>query len=79
MLTASAAMRSAGIMEDNKLLTLREAAAEAGVTPNALRLAIWRDKLKAQKRGRDWFVSVSDLKEWQTSKPHVPGRPKTGS
>lgn len=46
-------------------MTLREAADQLGITPDSLRQAIARGTLKASKRGRDWWVTEKQLKEWK--------------
>jgi len=59
-------------------LTTIEAAQKAGVTVNAIQKAIARRKLKARKRGRDLFITVTEFENWKNG-PRKPGRPKTGS
>lgn len=46
-------------------MTLIEAAATLGVTPDNLRGAIKRGSLKAEKRGRDWFVGRADVERYR--------------
>ena len=46
-------------------MTLREAADQLGITPDSLRQAIARGTLKASKRGRDWWVTEKQLKQWK--------------
>ena len=46
-------------------MTLIEAAALLGVTPDNLRGAIKRGTLKAQKRGRDWFVQPAEVERYR--------------
>lgn len=46
-------------------LTLREAAAQLGVTPDTLRAQIHRKKLEATKVGRDWLVSTDELDRYR--------------
>lgn len=55
------------------MLTLKEAAAKVGGNAATLRRAAIQGRLKAQKRGRDWFVAPSDLEEF--AKTYTPGRP----
>lgn len=45
-------------------MTLTEAAAILGVTPDTLRQQIARGKLKARKVGRDWSVSPAEVKRY---------------
>lgn len=49
-----------------KTMTLREAAAELGVTPDNLRGAIARGSLKAAKIGRDWYVVAREVERYRT-------------
>jgi len=49
----------------NTLLSLIEAAAMLGVTPDNLRGAIKRGVLKATKHGRDWWVSVGEVERYR--------------
>jgi len=46
-------------------MTLKEAAALLGVTPDNLRGAIARGTLKAQKLGRDWFVKPKEVERYR--------------
>ncbi len=43
------------------LLTLAEAAELAGLSPDTLRVQANRGRLKAVKRGRDWWVARKEL------------------
>lgn len=45
-------------------MTLREAAAILGITPDTLRQAIAAGRLKATKRGRDWFVDRREVERY---------------
>jgi excisionase family DNA binding protein len=42
-------------------LTLKEAAAILGVTPDNLRQSIARGSFKAKKLGRDWFTTQAEV------------------
>lgn len=44
-----------------ELLTLAEAAAEVGLSPATLRKQIHNKRIRAQKRGVDWFISRAEL------------------
>lgn len=46
-------------------MTLKEAAAQLGVTPANLRGAIKRGALRADKMGRDWFVASSEVDRYR--------------
>lgn len=45
-------------------MTLTEAAAILGVTADTLRQQIIRGKLKASKRGRDWWVTKAEVERY---------------
>ena len=47
-------------------MTLIEAAALLGVTPDNLRGAIKRGSLKATKVGRDWTVTPREVERYRT-------------
>jgi excisionase family DNA binding protein len=47
-------------------MTLIEAAALLGVTPDNLRGAIARGTLKAEKHGRDWWVTPAEVERYQS-------------
>jgi excisionase family DNA binding protein len=46
-------------------MTLTEAAAILGVTPDTLRQQIANGKLRASKRGRDWWVTAREVERYQ--------------
>ena len=46
-------------------MTLIEAAALLGVTPDNLRGAIKRGALKAAKHGRDWWVESKEVERYR--------------
>ena len=46
-------------------MTLTDAAAKLGCTPDNLRGAIRRGSLKAAKLGRDWHVSEGELERYR--------------
>lgn len=46
-------------------MTLVEAAASLGVTAATLRQQIARDKLRARKMGRDWFVTRREVERYR--------------
>jgi excisionase family DNA binding protein len=52
-------------------VTLKEAAALLGVTPDNLRQAIARGALKAVKHGRDWWVSAAEVERYRTQNRRV--------
>lgn len=54
-------------------MTLKEAAAKAGVKPVTLRAAISRGRLKAEKFGPMWLVADEALENWQKNEKHKPG------
>ena len=53
-------------------ITTHEAAKFLGVTVQTVRRAIKRGQLQAERRGRDWFIASSSLKNYTFSKG---GRP----
>jgi excisionase family DNA binding protein len=46
-------------------VTLKEAAASLGITPDSLRQAIARGALRAVKFGRDWFVTAEEVERYR--------------
>lgn len=48
----------------NDLLTLGEAAMNLGVTPSTLRVQIMKGRLRAVRRGNQWFVPMDALREY---------------
>ena len=46
-------------------MTLTEAAASLGTTPDNLRGAIHRGSLKAVKHGRDWWVEAREVERYR--------------
>lgn len=46
-------------------MTLNEAAALLGITPDTLRQAIHRGTLRANKHGRDWFVTPAQVEKYR--------------
>jgi hypothetical protein len=66
-------------------MSLADAAAIAGLTPVAMRKAVERGRLAAQKVGRDWVVTASSLtaylnsrrsREPATARSESPARPR---
>jgi excisionase family DNA binding protein len=46
-------------------MTLKEAAAILGTTPDNLRMAIRRGSLRAVRHGRDWWVEPEEVERYQ--------------
>ena len=46
-------------------MTLIEAAASLGVSPETLRSQIRNGKLRAEKRGRDWHVTPKEVERYR--------------
>jgi excisionase family DNA binding protein len=46
-------------------MTLKEAAASLGITPDSLRQAIARGALKGTKLGRDWIVTEQEVARYR--------------
>jgi uncharacterized protein YuzE len=59
-------------------LTLAEAAKESGLSPTTLRVQINHGRLKAVKRGRDWFVDSATLLNYLESREPRGRPPKAG-
>ncbi len=55
-------------------MTLKEAAAQLGVQPATLRQQIANKRLKATKRGRDWYVSTTEVERYRQVSLGQPGR-----
>lgn len=55
-------------------MTTREAAAMLGVSPHAVRMACLRGTLRAEKRGRDWWVTPVAVEEYKRTIAGKPGR-----
>ena len=49
-------------------MTLKEAAAILGVTPDTLRQQIAAGRLKAVKRGRDWWVTKGEVERYRLAR-----------
>lgn len=49
----------------DNMLTIAEAAAELGLEESHVRRLCRREKLKAHKRGHDWFVDRQSVKEYR--------------
>lgn len=58
-------------------ITTTEAATRLGVSRSWLRRLILDGKLKAEKKGRDWFIEEGEL-ESIIQKPKGTGRPRKG-
>lgn len=58
-LASQAADKAAG------LVTVKEAAELLGLSPVTLRLQILRGKLKATKRGRDWWLTPREVERYR--------------
>lgn len=68
ILDASRRVRRAllgGLPAPGRLLTLRAAARQVGVTPDTLRQQVRAGRLVGVKQGRDWFVSESALRDYR--------------
>lgn len=45
-------------------MTVKEAAAQLGLSPTTLRLQIAKGKLRAIKRGRDWWLTPKEVERY---------------
>jgi excisionase family DNA binding protein len=52
-------------------VTLIEAAARLGTSPDNLRGAIKRGSLKAEKHGRDWWVTEAEIERYRRESRRV--------
>ena len=55
-------------------MTLKQAAQLLGVRPATLRQQIANKRLKATKRGRDWYVSIDETERYRLQSLGRPGR-----
>jgi len=53
------------VLASSEAVTLIEAAALLGVTPDNLRGAIKRGSLRATKHGRDWWVEAKEVERYR--------------
>jgi excisionase family DNA binding protein len=49
-------------------MTLAEAAERSGLASGTLRVLIHRRRIDARKRGRDWFITLSALRVYLSSR-----------
>jgi len=56
-------------------MTLREAAAQLGISADTLRAQIRKGRLDATKLGRDWLVEGAEVARYQRNSLGRPGRP----
>lgn len=59
-------------------MTLAEAATSLGVTAATLRQQIANGKLKATKRGRDWWVAKREVERYRTEHRRTSDQGRTG-
>jgi excisionase family DNA binding protein len=62
-------------MNDKIAVTTPEAAQYLGVTPPHIRLLYYKGVLRGEKRGRDIWIFVESLEEYQKNR-RPPGRPE---
>ncbi len=55
-------------------MILREAAERLSVTPDTLRQQIGNGRLRAVKRGRDWWVTKAEVLRYEREQLGQPGR-----
>jgi excisionase family DNA binding protein len=58
------------------LMTLKEAAEILGLKPDTLRLQIRNGRMRGRKRGRDLFVTRTEVDRYQRESLGRPGRPR---
>ena len=56
-------------------MTINEAAAALGVAAATLRQQIANGRLRATKRGRDWWVTDGEVERYRRESRGHPGRP----
>jgi hypothetical protein len=59
-------------MNRNGTVTLVEAGNLLGLSPITLRIQIRNGKLKGQKKGRDWFVTLHELDRYERDSKRKP-------
>jgi helix-turn-helix protein len=52
------------------VIPLAEAARMLGLSPQTLRTQIKVRRLKASKRGRDWYVSIAEVERYRVESLH---------
>lgn len=57
-----------------EILSVADCARELGIEPDSVRKLIYRDLLKAQKLGRDWYIWRADFEAYKANR-RDPGRP----
>jgi excisionase family DNA binding protein len=57
-------------------LTLTDAAARLGVTPDTLRQQIARGRLEGVKHGRDWWIEPDEVERYRRDVAGKPGPQK---
>jgi excisionase family DNA binding protein len=57
------------------LMTLKEAAAILDLKPDTLRIQIRNGRMRGRKRGRDLFVTRTEVDRYQRESLGRPGRP----
>ena len=50
--------------QDSEWITLREASTKFGLSPDSLRVYVFKNKLKAKKRGRDWWTTAKAVAQY---------------
>lgn len=68
-----ASHRPQGRARDRHPMTLIQAAAELGLTPDTLRQQIHAGVLRAQKVGRDWQVTRSEVERYRRNHRRAAG------
>lgn len=58
------------------MLTVKQAAAQAGLKPGSIRKAIAVGTLEAKKFADVWMIEPVELERWLLADTHTPGRKK---
>lgn len=56
-------------------LTTTDAAEQLGIQPGSVKRLCQRGTLKAEKRGRDWLIEVTEVERYKVERRNV-GRPR---
>jgi len=68
-------------VEDERLISLKEAAAQSGLSHSHLHWLIRKGRIRAKRMGRDWFTTIEAVAEYlkdpekRSKDPHKYKRP----
>jgi excisionase family DNA binding protein len=55
-------------------MTLTEAGKRLGLNPETLRIQIGKGKMRAERHGRDWWVTPAEVERYRAESLGRPGR-----